>query len=324
MLEYITKWLPGYAHAGSARFTLPSVIYEVAPGFVAGVRLQGSGRQRRKVRQVAVEPINHQTLDPHPSHTNIANGEDMARAAASLISTIGNGTGGYGLILPDGAVRVAILTFEALPDDSREAEALIRWRMKDRLPFNPEEARASFQILSKEPGHIEVLAVAVRASVIAEYESAFGGSNGPAALVLPATVAMLPLLPESGSGGQLLVHVCSNWLTAVVVAGSAPCVWRTRELDPANPAGASGEVASEAVRVLASARDRLRADMGRAWLATRPPGGREMASMIAAALGHKVELVTAKAQLDALLSADERSIFEQFGATVAGLIANLG
>ncbi len=324
MLEFITKWLPRTAHAGTTRFALPPLIYEVAPGFVAGVRLEGSGRQTRKVRQIVIAPIKSQTLDPHPSHANIADAEDMMRATGSLISTVGNGGGGYGLVLPDGAARVAILTFEDLPDEAREAEALIRWRMRDRLPYNPEEARASFQVLNKEPGQIEVFAVAVRGSVIAEYESVFAGSNGPAALVLPATVALLPLLPETDSRGQLLMHVCSNWLTAAVVAGSRVCVWRTRELDPANADNQCGEVASEAVRVLASARDRLQADLSRAWLVVRPPGGREMASTVAAAVDHEIEIVAPKTQLGALLSADERSTFEQFGATVAGLMANLG
>ena len=324
MLESLTRrWTSG-PHGGTTQFTLPPVLYEVAPGFVAGVRLEGSRRQGRRVRQLAFEPIPAQTLDPHLSHANIAEPEEMKRAATRLITTVGNGGGRYGLILPDGAVRVALLTFESLPDASHEAETLIRWRMKDKLPFPPDEARATFQVVGKDPGHLEILAVAMRNSVIAEYEAAFASTNGGAALILPATIALLPLLPETDLRGQLLIHVCGHWLTAVVVAGSRPCVWRTRELDPRDAENQNQEIASEAVRVLASARDRLHADLGRVWLLARPAAGAELAAAIAADLEREVELIKPGHELGALLTAGERPAFEQFGATVAGLVANAG
>jgi hypothetical protein len=324
MLKFIKKRFLSSAHGGTARFTLPSVVYEIAPGFVAGVSFEGSRRHARKVRQVSLEAIQAQTLDPHLSHANVIDGADFKRATSGLISSVGNGGGRYGLVLPDGAVRVAVLSFETLPDDAEEAESLIRWRMKDKLPYNAEEARATFQVLNEEAGHIEILAIAMRAAVIAEYEAAFASLNGGASLILPATVALLPLLPETEPRGQLLLHVCGNWLTAVVVAGSKPCVWRTRELDPRDAVHLNQEVASEAVRVLASARDRLQADLGRAWLCARPPAEKDLAAAVSAAVNHEVEILRPNSELGSQLSADDRSVFELFGATMAGLVANIG
>jgi hypothetical protein len=107
------------------------------------------------------------------------------------------------------------------------------------------------------------------------------------------------------------------------VAGSQLCVWRTRELDPRDAAHQNQEIASEAVRVLASARDRLQADLGRAWLCARPAAGKDLTTVVAAALDHEVEVLRPRPELSALLSADDRSTFEQFGATVAGLVANV-
>jgi hypothetical protein len=324
MLDSITKRLMAVTQAGAARFTLPPVIYEIAPGFVAGYRLEGSGRQARKIRSFRLAVLQAQTLGPHLSHANVANAADLQSVAEGLLAAVGNGGGRYGLVLPDGAVRIAILDFETLPGDPQEAEALIRWKMKDKLPYNPEEARTSFQVLAQEAGHLEVLAIAVRAAVLAEYEAAWAAADGGPALILPATVALLPLLPDAGGGGQLLLHVCSNWVTVVAVAGSRPCVWRTRELDAAAPETHAREAASEAVRVLASARDRLQADLSRAWLCARPSAGREMVAAIASAVGRQVELLTPGAELSALLSPDSRETFAQFGAPIAGLVANAG
>ena len=322
MLKSIARRILGGGHHATAQFTLPPVVFEIAPGFVSGVSIEGSKRKGRKVRKIALQSLSPASLDPHLSRPNICKAEEFGRAAADLISAVGNGDGRFGLILPDGAMRVALLSFESLPEDPVAAEALIRWRMKDKLPFNAEEARATYQVLSDTPGRIEVLALAMRASVIAEYESAFSAINGGATLILPATVALLPLLPEGLSGVQVLVHVCGNWLTVAVISGSIPCAWRTRELDPLDIGNYDREVASEAARVVASARDRTQTELGRIWLCARPPAEKNLAEAISDTMGRDVTVVRPQPELASLLGADDRSRFEQFGAPIAGLVAN--
>jgi hypothetical protein len=218
---------------------------------------------------------------------------------------------------------VGILTFETLPDNASEAEALIRWRMKEKLPYPPEEALVSFQVLAREPGQVEVLAVAARMAVLAEYEAAFNSGNGGAGLILPATLTLLPLLPADDRRGHLLLHVCSRWVTTVVVFAGRPCIWRTRDLG-----GAEGdvgrEVAAEAMRILASARDRLQADLGETWLCARPAASPEMAHALAEATSQEVQVLKPRAEIASILRAEERRLFEQFGAPVAGLVSNAG
>ena len=60
------------------------------------------------------------------------------------------------------------------------------WRMREYLPYPPEDARLSYQVMAKQPASVEILGVAVRNSVLAEYETAMAGINGGPALVLPA------------------------------------------------------------------------------------------------------------------------------------------
>ncbi|MGH9649961.1 MAG: hypothetical protein ACRD3I_05765 [Terriglobales bacterium] len=307
-----------------ARFTMPTVVFETQPGFVLAARLESASRQARRVRRVGVRRLEPGALEPHAGKANIVKPDELRRAVKEVTELIGNGSGRYGLVVPDGAVRVSIESFETLPDDALEAEALVRWKMRDKLPFAPEEARISIQVLGREPGHVEILAVAARGAVLAEYESAIESANGNMALLLPATATLLPLLPESSRRGQLLLHVCSRWMTSVVVIGSRPCYWRTRELDAAAAEETAREVASEAARILASTRDRLHADLERAWLCARPAAGSEMVAAVAAAVSHEVEVLAPRVDLGADLSAEERTLFGQFGATVAGIISNSG
>jgi len=309
------------ASGGVARFTLPAVLYEIEPEFVLAARLEGSGRQARRLRHVGIAPLAPHVLEPHLARANVANGDELRRALESVTAVVGNG-GGYGLVVPDGAARVGILTFETLPDDGREAEALVRWRMREKLPYPPEEARVSFQVLMREAGHVEVLAVAARTAVLGEYEAVIESGNGDSGLILPATLTLLPLLPASDNRGHLLLHVCSRWITAVVVSGGRPCIWRTRELSGGTETDLVREVAGEAVRVLASARDRLQTDLGRTWLCVRPPAGQEMANALGGATSQDVEVFKPRAELAATLAGEERIVFEQFGAPVAGLVSN--
>ena len=304
-----------------SRFALPAVLFEIEPEFVIGARLEGSRRQARRVGHVGIAPLAPRVLEPHLARANVANGDELRHALASVAAVVGNG-GGYGLVVPDGAARVGILTFETLPDAAGEAEALVRWRMREKLPYPPDEARVSFQVLRREPGHVEVLAVAARMTVLGEYEAAIDSGNGHAGLILPATLALLPLIPSSDNRGHLLLHVCARWVTAVVVSGGRPCIWRTRELSGDTEADMAGEVAAEAVRILASARDRQRSELGKTWLCARPPAGQEMAKAVAAATSQEVEVLKPRAELAATLTGEERILYERFGAPVAGLISN--
>ncbi len=322
--DFWKRRIRGVRERGTARFTLPTVVFEIAPGFVAGARLEGSGHQARRVRRMGVQQLEPHSLEPHPGRPNVANQEEVRRAIREVAEVTGNGTGRFGLVVPDGAVRVAVLSFETLPEDAREAEALVRWRMRDKLPFAPEEARVSYQVLSRAPGHVEVLAAAARSSVLSEYEAALEPINGGPVLTLPATLALLPLLPDREAGGCLLLHVCSQWVTAVLMVKARPCFWRTRELDTAAVEDPAKAVSSEAARVLASARDHLKTELEQAWLCARPPATSELVSAVADAISHQVEVLTPRPELDAVLSSEERRLFEYFGAPIAGLVSNPG
>lgn len=46
-------------------------------------------------------------------------------------------------VLPDTAVRVALLDFDTLPAKQQEAEGVVRFRLKKSLPFDVEKAKIS-------------------------------------------------------------------------------------------------------------------------------------------------------------------------------------
>jgi hypothetical protein len=189
------------------------------------------------------------------------------------------------------------------------------------LSFPPEEARVSYQVLSKTNQCVDLLAMAVRNSVVAEYEAAFDTVSAGPSLVLPATAALLPLLPNGSQGGQVLVHVCSGSVTTVVLVGDGIGFWRNRLLERHAPEG-DGEVVREIARVVATCRDHLKSEIEELWIYVRPPASRSLNKEIGEVTGRRVQLLASSASHAATLPPAEKKILEGFGMTFAGLLEN--
>ncbi len=318
----LTSWKSKFAVSSqtrSGKFVAPSFVLDLEPGFVAAARLSPSKRQ---VLSVGVRGLPTGSLVASPNKSNFAQSDTIHKAIAEVIEKVGNTGGRLGLLIPDVSVRVALLQFETLPDNPAEAEALVRWKMREYLPYAPEEARLTFQVVGRTADQIEVLGVAVRSSVMAEFESALTGFNrGGPALVLPATVALLPLLPED-EGGQLLLHLCPGALTAVVVASNRVRYWRTRVLAE-DGVGNADEVGREAARVLATCQDNLSVKVENVWYCGRPPADMEVDAALAQALGRQLLPLKANCFPAGGLPSGQNWAFEQFGMPFAGLVANL-
>jgi hypothetical protein len=308
--------LDGQKHAG--RFVAPTFALELEPGFVAAARLNPS---KRRVQSVGVRRLPAGALAPSANKTNVTDNAVVRQTIAEVSELVGNVGGRLGLLIPDVAVRVALLQFESLPDNHKEAETLVLWRMREFLPYAPEEARLSYQVLSKQTGSVEVLGLAVRESVLAEYEAAMTGLNGLPALVLPASVALLPLLPEE-AGGQLLLHLSPGALTAVVVASNRVRYWRTRPVE-GDAESYLEEVAREATRVLATCQDNLSVQVQNVWFCARPPAEAELEEALATALGRELCELPTNFVLGPGLPDGQREAFNHFGTPFAGLVANL-
>ncbi|MFZ0963632.1 MAG: hypothetical protein WAO35_22440 [Terriglobia bacterium] len=308
--------LERHVHAGN--FVAPAFALDLEPGFVVAARLNPSKRQ---VQSVGVRELPAGALAPSPNKANVADIAAVQLAIAEVSEKVGNAGGRVGLLIPDVAARVALLQFETLPENHGEAETLVLWRMREFLPYAPEEARLSYQVLVKQPGAVEVLGVAVRGSVLAEYEAALEGTNGGPGLILPATVALLPLLPED-EGGQLLLHLCPGALTAVVMASDHVRYWRTRPLE-GDAANNAEEVAREATRVLATCQDSLSVQVQNVWYCARPPADPVVEAALGKVLGRELLPLPADIAACAGLSSGQRETYDQFGMPFAGLVANL-
>jgi type IV pilus assembly protein PilM len=132
------------------------------------------------------------------------------------------------LVIPDSAVRVLLLDFEALPSRAAEALPLVRFRLKKLLPFDADEAMVTYQIMSTSKSMVRVLAVAMPKDVLSEYETAAREAGFEPGSVLPSTLACLAAVDEAEPA--LLINANSIGVTAAIVRGGVLLLHRSVDL----------------------------------------------------------------------------------------------
>lgn len=137
------------------------------------------------------------------------------------------------LIVPDSAVRVLLLDFDALPSKPVEASPVIRFRLKKLLPFDADHAAISYQVMTSTRNLVRVLAVAMPQELLAEYESIVREAGFEPGAVLPSTLAAIAGLPE-GDAPALLINAGTHGVTTAIARAGVLLLHRSVDLgDPA-------------------------------------------------------------------------------------------
>ena len=152
------------------------------------------------------------------------------------------------LVVPDAAVRVLLLDFDALPAKAVEALPVVRFRLKKLLPFDADGAAVSYQVMATTRAGLQVLAGAMPREVQAEYERLVREAGFEPGAVLPSTLAALAGLAE-GETPMLVVNAGLEGVTTAIVKSGVLLLHRT--VDLGGEAGA-GAVRAEAAPVSAA------------------------------------------------------------------------
>lgn len=153
------------------------------------------------------------------------------------------------LIVPDTAVRVLLLDFDELPSKTDDILPVLRFRLTKLLPFPPELAQVSHQVMSRHALVLQVLVVAMPNEVLAEYESAVREAGFEPGAVLPSTLAVAAAMEEAGRAAALLVNGSEFAVTTAIVRRGELLLHRTLELKADAMAEAAAAVALEPASV---------------------------------------------------------------------------
>ena len=208
----------------SSKYTRrPPLACEIAPDRVLAGRAADQGRL---VEMTAARELAPGTVVPDLMEPNLRNPDAVRQAIASAMSSLGAHSHDLVAILPDTAVRVVLLDFETLPSQTEEAEAVVRFRLKKSLPFDPADARISYhaQVSGKT---VRVVAAVVLKTVLEEYESVFREAGYSPGIVMPSMLAALGA--ADAERPTLVVKVDARTISLAILDQEQLLLFRTLE-----------------------------------------------------------------------------------------------
>ena len=209
--------------------TRPRVACELMPHGVVAARSTAADAPLGAAARVSLADG---AVSPGLKPGNVVDRVAVAAAVRRALEEIGERRGARDsnltLVIPDSAVRVLLLDFEALPNRLPEALPLVRFRLKKLLPFDADEAMVTYQVMSSSKSVVRVLAVAIPRDVLSEYETAAREAGFEPGAVIPSTLACLAAI--AGDEAALLVNANPLGVTAAIVQNGILLLHRSVDL----------------------------------------------------------------------------------------------
>lgn len=209
------------AKANSAK---PKVACEIAADRIIAGRIADTGSMMDACVSHELSPG---SVVPDLVEPNLRERNSVFQALRNTLGSVSGRSRDVIAVLPDAAVRVVLLDFEALPANRVEAEAVVRFRLKKSLPFDIDKAKVSYQSQTSTTSGLRVIAAVALASVVDDYESVFREAGYTPGVVLPSMLAALGVAQSSGP--TLIVKVDARTTSIAIMDKQQLLLFRTLE-----------------------------------------------------------------------------------------------
>lgn len=233
----------------------PSSAIGLAKGVVSVVHLDRGRGNTCRLRNAATFNIASTLIQPGFDEPNLENPAQIADILKQLVASVGlMRQKRWSIALPEASARTLVLTMDALPQGG-ELQEVLQWKIERGFGAELGELSIAKERLQRDSqGRDRYLVVAVRRSVLGEYERLFDTLGWRAGLVLPRHIGEAQwLIRNGGVGDALLLSGSDQGFTAVIFRGKQPLILRTVSCAP-------DECDDELYRLLLFYRDR-RADV---------------------------------------------------------------
>ena len=201
----------------------PKLACEIAADRVLAGRVADGGGA---VEMCAGHELAPGSVVPDLTEPNLRERNSVCNTIREALGSLGGRSHDVIAVLPDAAVRVALLDFDSLPANRQEAESVIRFRLKKSLPFDLDKAKVSYHSQPSSTG-VRVIAAVALSSVIEDYESAFREAGYNPGVVLPSMLAALGA--ANADRPTLVVKVDARTTSIAILDKNELLLFRTLE-----------------------------------------------------------------------------------------------
>jgi type IV pilus assembly protein PilM len=264
---------------GVLRDPPPEFVFEIAADCIAMSRTRPVALQRASLQTVPLPPG---VIAPSPVRENILDPDAFAEAVRKLVSPQAgrNAKRRAALILPDNCVRIAVLDFDSLPAKEEERRPLINFRLRKSVPFDIDDAALSY---FPQAGNKVIVALAP-SEIVAHYEAPFRAAGFDTGLVTVSSLAMLDLLPVTGS--IIIARLSPGALTVLAVGDGVVTIVRSLELTHGETDDSLAEIVADVYPTLAYIEDQTGSRPAKMFIAGFGPDAKASAGRLA----HELEI----------------------------------
>ncbi|HEU4836042.1 MAG TPA: hypothetical protein VFS90_16560 [Pyrinomonadaceae bacterium] len=236
----------------------PATAIGLEKGSASVVQLERVKGSICKLRRAATFNIAESLVRPSFEETNIESPPQVAAVLNELATSAGLlRQKRWSMSLPEATARTLVLTLESPSQSAGELQDVLRWKIERGFGVPVEELSVSKERLQKDPqGRDRYLVIAVKKSILAEYEAVLESLGWRAGLILPRHLGEAQwLVRNGGAGDSLLLSGSSQGFTGVIFRDKHPLIVRTVECG-------EDEFEDEFYRLLLFYRDRSAPETG--------------------------------------------------------------
>jgi hypothetical protein len=201
---------------------LPLLAIEVRSRALAAVRLAREGG-RLSLGAAATVELPAGAIEVSLARPNVIDPDAFRGSLRAVLERVGALSGGdVSLVLPDPAVRLALIPAEGLRGRRADAEETIRFRLHKALPFDVRAARLAWA----PPRDDQALVAVAPEDVVRGYEESLESLGFQPGLVEAASLALLSA-SETGPGDRMLVNWDEDYVSFVLTRAGRPLLLRT-------------------------------------------------------------------------------------------------
>ena len=195
----------------SQKTTRPRLACEITPDGVIAAR---ASEKTPRLEVFTSRRLGEGVIAPGLNVPNVLNPEALRTALSGALGAVAGKSRDVIVVLPDVAIRLMLIDFEALPAKPDEIEPVIRFRLKKSLPFDVDQAMLSYSV-TRSNGTVRAVAAVSPREIIEEYEKAFRDIGYEPGVVLPSSLAALGLVDGERPTLVLKVDPMNITITAV-------------------------------------------------------------------------------------------------------------
>lgn len=208
----------------------PATAIGLEKGVASVVHLERIKGSTCKLRRAATFNIAESFVRPGFDEPNIENAGQLAAVLSELATSAGLlRQKRWSLSLPEATTRTLVLTMESQSQSAAEVQDVLKWKVERGFGVPLEELSISKERLLKDAhGRDRYLVIAVKKSVVAEYEAVLHALGWRAGLILPRHLGEAQwLVRNSTAGDSLLLSGSSQGFTGVIFRDKHPLIVRT-------------------------------------------------------------------------------------------------